>query len=208
MNDPRSRIIQGLVRGLIDSSIKPLFLTEGARSRSATPPGPAGPGFRVPPAKRAGALLVGAKTKRPVAFATGLSCFGAHGGSSVTFRDPAWPCRARLSIPSRKARRRFARGRQNAKGRLLSQPAFLVLVPTEGARSRSATPPGPAGPGFRVPPAKRAGALLVGAKTQKAGCFRNRPFLFWCPRRDSNPHTLRHMDLNHARLPIPPRGLR
>jgi hypothetical protein len=29
---------------------------------------------------------------------------------------------------------------------------------------------------------------------------------FWCPRRDSNPHTLRHMDLNHARLPIPPRG--
>ena len=30
---------------------------------------------------------------------------------------------------------------------------------------------------------------------------------FWCPRRDSNPHTLRHMDLNHARLPIPPRGL-
>ena len=30
----------------------------------------------------------------------------------------------------------------------------------------------------------------------------------WCPRRDSNPHTLRHMDLNHARLPIPPRGQR
>jgi hypothetical protein len=29
---------------------------------------------------------------------------------------------------------------------------------------------------------------------------------FWCPRRDSNPHTSRHMDLNHARLPIPPRG--
>ena len=32
--------------------------------------------------------------------------------------------------------------------------------------------------------------------------------LAWCPRRDSNPHTLRHMDLNHARLPIPPRGLK
>src|SRR3954469_15296371 len=30
--------------------------------------------------------------------------------------------------------------------------------------------------------------------------------ILWCPRRDSNPHTLRHMDLNHARLPIPPRG--
>src|SRR6478735_4868562 len=81
------------------------------------------------------------------------------------------------------------------------------LVWTEGARSRSATPPRPAGRGFRVPPAKRAGALLVGAKTKKAGCLRNLPFMFWCPRRDSNPHTLRHMDLNHARLPIPPRGL-
>ncbi len=29
---------------------------------------------------------------------------------------------------------------------------------------------------------------------------------WWCPRRDSNPYTRRHMDLNHARLPIPPRG--
>lgn len=28
----------------------------------------------------------------------------------------------------------------------------------------------------------------------------------WCPRRDLNPHVSRHMDLNHARLPIPPRG--
>jgi hypothetical protein len=58
--------------------------------------------------------------------------FYAHGGSSVTFRDPALPCRARLSSPSRKARRRFARGRQNEKGRLLTQPTFLILVPTEG----------------------------------------------------------------------------
>ena len=42
------------------------------------------------------------------------------------------------------------------------------------------------------------------------GYLRNRGFYFlsWCPRRDSNPHTLRHMDLNHARLPIPPRGLK
>ena len=37
----------------------------------------------------------------------------------------------------------------------------------------------------------------------QAGCF----FAdLWCPRRDLNPHTSRHMDLNHARLPIPPRG--
>ena len=28
----------------------------------------------------------------------------------------------------------------------------------------------------------------------------------WCPEEDSNLHTRRHMDLNHARLPIPPSG--
>ncbi len=30
---------------------------------------------------------------------------------------------------------------------------------------------------------------------------------FWCPEEDSNLHTLRHTDLNRARLPIPPSGL-
>ena len=30
----------------------------------------------------------------------------------------------------------------------------------------------------------------------------------WCPEEDSNLHTLRHTDLNRARLPIPPSGLR
>ena len=29
---------------------------------------------------------------------------------------------------------------------------------------------------------------------------------FWCPEEDSNLHTLRHTDLNRARLPIPPPG--
>ena len=28
----------------------------------------------------------------------------------------------------------------------------------------------------------------------------------WCPEEDSNLHTLRHTDLNRARLPIPPSG--
>ena|GEM_PF-2095981 len=28
----------------------------------------------------------------------------------------------------------------------------------------------------------------------------------WCPEEDSNLHTLRHTDLNRARLPIPPPG--
>ncbi len=31
-------------------------------------------------------------------------------------------------------------------------------------------------------------------------------FSFWCPEEDSNLHTLRHTDLNRARLPIPPSG--
>ena len=31
-------------------------------------------------------------------------------------------------------------------------------------------------------------------------------FNTWCPEEDSNLHTRRHMDLNHARLPIPPSG--
>ncbi len=30
--------------------------------------------------------------------------------------------------------------------------------------------------------------------------------LIWCPEEDSNLHTLRHTDLNRARLPIPPSG--
>ena len=30
--------------------------------------------------------------------------------------------------------------------------------------------------------------------------------LVWCPEEDSNLHTLRHTDLNRARLPIPPSG--
>ena len=29
----------------------------------------------------------------------------------------------------------------------------------------------------------------------------------WCGRRDSNPHILRYLDLNQARLPVPPRPL-
>src|SRR3989338_770055 len=32
--------------------------------------------------------------------------------------------------------------------------------------------------------------------------------LYWCPEEDSNLHTLRHTDLNRARLPIPPSGPR
>ena|GEM_PF-6492163 len=31
--------------------------------------------------------------------------------------------------------------------------------------------------------------------------------VLWCPKEDLNRHTRWHMDLNHARLPIPPFGL-
>src|SRR5690606_8275222 len=50
------------------------------------------------------------------------------------------------------------------------------------------------------PPTFRAGM-------QKADHLAMIGFLgIWCPEEDSNLHTRRHMDLNHARLPIPPPG--
>ncbi len=47
--------------------------------------------------------------------------------------------------------------------------------------------------------------ILFVRKTKKhaGACY----FVFnWCPEEDSNLHTLRHTDLNRARLPIPPPG--
>jgi hypothetical protein len=127
---------------------------------------------------------------------------GAH-GDSVTYRDPGRACKRGLSNPSRKARRCFAHGRKE-KRELACANSLLYLVPT-GTRSRTATPAALASAAFRVPRAKHAGALLMGEK-KKGSLLAQTPFCSWCPRRDSNPHTLRHMDLNHARLPIPPRG--
>src|SRR5690606_31150594 len=44
-------------------------------------------------------------------------------------------------------------------------------------------------------------------QSKKPAVFRQPAFRgIWCPGEDSNLHTLRHMDLNHARLPIPPPG--
>jgi hypothetical protein len=51
-----------------------------------------------------------------------------------------------------------------------------------------------------------AQALCSWARKRKRSACANLFPRIWCPRRDSNPHTSRHMDLNHARLPIPPRG--
>ena len=82
---------------------------------------------------------------------------------------------------------------QNAKGRLIfvNRPFLFCCALRHSATFRNPS-------GLARGPQNAKGRLI----------FINRPFLFWCPRRDSNPHTSRHMDLNHARLPIPPRGLR
>ncbi len=88
---------------------------------------------------------------------------------------------------------------QNAKGRMIFIIRPFLFAAHGGSRSRPATPSGLA---------RRAGALLVAPKRKRPIDFHQSTFFVWCPRRDSNPHTSRHMDLNHARLPIPPRGLR
>jgi phenylpyruvate tautomerase PptA (4-oxalocrotonate tautomerase family) len=46
----------------------------------------------------------------------------------------------------------------------------------------------------------------VYSNKEKAPCFHKGLSIFWCPEEDSNLHTLRHTDLNRARLPIPPSG--
>ena len=42
--------------------------------------------------------------------------------------------------------------------------------------------------------------------TKQNGPLMRAMLLTWCPEEDSNLHTLRHTDLNRARLPIPPSG--
>ena len=129
--------------------------------------------------------------------------------NSVTSRDPVRPCKAGLSRPSRKARRRFARGHQNAKGRMIFiiRPFMFWCPRRDSVTSRD--PVRPCKAGLSRPSRKARRRFARGHQNAKGRMiFIIRPFMFWCPRRDSNPHTSRHMDLNHARLPIPPRGLR
>ena len=121
-----------LVSGLIDE-INQTFNAHGGSSVTFRDPArPCRAGLSSPSRKARRRFARAPQTQKAGCLRNRPLVFGAHGGSSVTFRDPALPCRARLSSPSRKARRRFARGRQNAKGRLLAQPTFFILVPTEG----------------------------------------------------------------------------
>lgn len=83
--------------------------------------------------------------------------------------------------------------------------AFLFSEAHAGTRQRPVAPTRPIGPAFEVLP-QSGQTLCSWAEPKTKRDRRSDPFVFWCPRRDSNPHTSRHMDLNHARLPIPPRG--
>ena len=80
--------------------------------------------------------------------------------------------------------------------------ALLIWCPEE-ARSRLRDP------GIRntgcpsSPVVKQAVALLSVLKRKGQLAL---ALLIWCPEEDSNLHTLRHTDLNRARLPIPPSG--
>ena len=56
------------------------------------------------------------------------------------------------------------------------------------------------------PGVQHAGAVLVLGTKKEIGRLRDLSHI-WCPEEDSNLHTLRHTDLNRARLPIPPSGL-
>src|SRR5690606_17273043 len=79
------------------------------------------------------------------------------------------------------------------------------VVPRRGLGHTGATPAGQAGPAFLVLARCAQAHRLLGQK--KNGCLATAIFYIgWCPGEDSNLHTLRHMDLNHARLPIPPPG--
>ena len=75
------------------------------------------------------------------------------------------------------------------------------MVPTEGLEPPHLAAHGPE-PCASTNSATWALGLLYDDTTNISGYTSSR----WCPRRDSNPHTLRHTDLNRARLPIPPRG--
>src|SRR5450830_1756985 len=62
------------------------------------------------------------------------------------------------------------------------QPTFYVFGAHGGTRSRAATPLVLARPSFRVPPARRTGALLAVPKNAKGRLtFINRPFMFLVP---------------------------
>ncbi len=84
---------------------------------------------------------------------------------------------------------------------------FFIRGAQERTRSHGRDPGRACRPGLSRPRAMRAGALLPGPLNGNGRSpGRSAVFYSWCPGEDSNLHTLRHMDLNHARLPIPPPG--
>ena len=85
---------------------------------------------------------------------------------------------------------------------------FCCFWRPEEARSRRRDP------GIRSSEFLSSALSIFGAKRvvvslsghEKIAHLRELFCCFWCPEEDSNLHTLRHTDLNRARLPIPPSG--
>ena len=84
------------------------------------------------------------------------------------------------------------------------QLALALLIWCQGESRSHECAPGIRSTGCHSSPVvKQAVALLSGLKRKGQLAL---ALLIWCPEEDSNIHTLRHTDLNRARLPIPPSG--
>ena len=143
----------------------------------------------------AGAMFFGLKAKSPLARA----CFWCPEESRSRRRDPGIRNTGCPSSPVVKQTVALLSVLKR-KGQLAL--ALLIWCPEE-ARSRLRDP------GIRnigcpsSPVAKQAVVSLSGLKRKGQLAL---ALLIWCPEEDSNLHTLRHTDLNRARLPIPPSG--
>ena len=106
---------------------------------------------------------------------------------------------------------RLSRRRASSNARRESMPSWpqrmqpALAVRPETASDRSVRPlknKNPAG-------SRRYGVFFYYADCLTDYCLTDHcltDYFCWCPREDSNLHTLRRMDLNHVRLPIPPPG--
>ena len=142
-------------------------------------------------------LFLGLKAKSPLART--LACFWCPEEARSRRRDPGIRSTGCPSSPVVKQAVALLSVLKR-KGQLAL--ALLIWCPEE-SRSRRRDP------GIRStgcpssPVVKQAVALLSVLKRKGQLAL---ALLIWCPEEDSNLHTLRHTDLNRARLPIPPSG--
>ncbi len=144
----------------------------------------------------AGAMFLGRKAKSPLARA----CSWCPEESRSRRRDPGI---RNIGCPSSPDAAQAVVSLSGLKRKGQLALALLIWCPEE-SRSRRRDP------GIRStgcpssPVAKQAVVSLSGH--EKIAHLRELFSCFWCPEEDSNLHTLRHTDLNRARLPIPPSG--